>query len=494
MKLFVPGRICLLGDFMLDRYLYGACDRVSQEAPVPVLHVIQRESRCGGAASVAAGILALGGQVDCIGVIGRDAAGNKLLNHLVSAGAQTAALIKVDGRPTTTKDRLIGLAQHRHQQQMMRVDEESASPVTAKVLTSIRAAVRSDLGEGRVLAIEDYDKGVVTDAWGPQIIADARRAGAVVLVDPAKIADYDRYRGATLLTPNREEAELATGVAIVDEASLERAAEQIMLSTQAEVVTITLDKEGAYLKCRDLPGKLLATRAREVYDVSGAGDAVLAMLCVALGGGADWETAVALANVTGGLEVAQFGVVPVRREEVMAELASQKRQQHGKVVDRRTLLAEVKRLRKAGRSVVWTNGCFDVVHAGHTEYLNFARRQGDALIVAVNSDASVKQNKGPGRPIVAQEDRAEVLAALECVDYVVIFDEQSPIKLIESVLPDVLVKGAHWQGAVVGQEEVEAAGGRVVLAEIRPDRSTTNIINKIAELYGNGSQDTPEDS
>ncbi|NQU75277.1 MAG: D-glycero-beta-D-manno-heptose 1-phosphate adenylyltransferase [Planctomycetes bacterium] len=485
-------RITLLGDFMLDRYIYGDCRRISQEAPVPVLRVVRQESNCGGAASVAVDIIALGADVSCIGTVGADEAGEDLVSRLIAAGAKTAAILKVPNRPTTTKTRLIGLAQQRHQQQIMRVDEEDASPLEDTVLASIRSAVRSELRRCSVLAIEDCNKAVLTDVTAPQIIADARAAGATVLVDPAAIADYGRYRGASLLTPNRQEAELATGVLISDDDSCRRAAERILYATQAQAVVITLDKQGAFLQCAGQPGKRLTTRERQVYDVTGAGDVVLAMLAVAAAGGADWETAVALANVAGGLEVERFGVVPITRHEVLDELAMQKRQQHGKVVDVKTLMAEVRRLHAAGKTIVWTNGCFDILHAGHVEYLNFARRQGDALIVGVNSDRSVRLNKGPNRPIVGEQDRAEVLAALGCVDYVVIFDDETPIRMIEKIAPNVLVKGADWAGAVVGQDIVEAAGGTVVLAELRPERSTTNIINKVANVYGNAPNCQPE--
>ncbi len=487
-------QVALLGDFMLDRYLYGYCERVSQEAPVPVLRVVSRASGPGGAASVAAGVLAMGGGVQCLGVIGSDAAGEELLGHLGRLGAETDSLIRLTDRPTATKDRLVGLAQHRHQQQMMRVDEEDTSPLADDVHDRLRAAAQVAVADGGVLAIQDHDKGVISESATPQLIADARSSGATVVVDPAKIDDYRRYRGATLLTPNRQECELASEVSIVDDASAAAAAERILHITEADAVVITLDKEGAYLKVAGEAGKRFGAQARQVYDITGAGDTVLAALSVALAGGADRAAAVAMAMVAGGLAVERFGVVAVSRQQVLDTLALEKRQQHGKVISREELMAEVERLRGSNRAIVWTNGCFDILHAGHVEYLNFARRQGDALIVGVNSDASVRQNKGPGRPIVAAEDRAEVLAALECVDYVVLFDEPTPLALIEAIRPDVLVKGADWKGAVVGQEAVEAAGGRVALAELRPGRSTTKVINRIAELYGNGSDDTPADS
>ncbi len=479
-------RVALLGDFMLDTYVYGDCERISPEAPVPVLRVVRQENRVGGAASVAADVLALGGAVDCLGVLGQDRWADELLGMLHAVGGQTASLMKLPDRPTTSKTRYVGLAQHRHPQQILRVDGESRDPLPPGVLQSLRAAVRASLAQADVLAIEDYDKGVVTDETAPAIIADARAAGLAVLVDPARIGDYSRYRGCTLLTPNRHEASLASGVAITDPASLERAAERILADAGAEGVVITLDKEGAYLKAAGQPGRRITTQPRDVYDVTGAGDMVLATLCVALAGGADWEAAVALANVAGGLEVERFGVVPVRRDELLAELYRLQHQGTGKVLGRAELVAEIDRLRQAGKAVAFTNGCFDILHAGHVQTLNYARRQGDALVVAINSDASVRRIKGDSRPIVNEQERAEVLAGLACVDYVTIFDEPTPIPLLEQLRPAVLVKGGQYDyaGGVVGREVVEAYGGRIVLAPMREGRSTTNVIEKIAEVYG----------
>ncbi len=488
-------RIALVGDFMLDRYVYGDVERINPEAPVPVLRVVRRESFCGAAGSVAADILALGGTARCIGVIGADANGDQLAGMIQACGGETEGLIRLDDRPTTAKSRMVGLAQHRHPQQMVRVDDEDTSPLAADVHESLRQAVDEALKDCSVLAVEDYNKGVITAETTPEIIADARAAGVAVLVDPALIDDYSRYRGCTLLTPNRFEAQLASGVEIVDDATLDEAAERIIEAAGADGVVITLDKEGAYLKPAGQPGQKLPGQARQVYEVSGAGDMVLAMLCVALAGGAEWDVAVALANVAGGLAVERFGIIPVSRSEVVGRLALDKRQQHGKVVTTEQLVAEVERLHADGKQVVWTNGCFDILHAGHVEYLNFARRQGDTLIVGVNSDASVKANKGAGRPIVGAGDRAEVLAGLECVDYVVVFDEPTPLEMIHRIVPDVLVKGVDWAGAVVGQAEVEAAGGRVVLAELKQGCSTTDIIEKIAKVYGNSTEcDSSTDS
>ena len=354
-----------MGDFVLDSYVYGDCDQVSDEAPVPVLRVVRRESHLGGAAAVAANVTALGAEVCCLGVVGQDAPGEQIVAQLLSVRAEVSSLMKLRSRPTTTKQRLIGLAQKRHQQRILRVDEEDDAELPEEVLSSLRGAVRSQLRNCRVLAIEDYGKGVVGEQATPAIIADAAAAKLPVVVDAAALDDYSRYRGATLLICNRRQAERVGRMAIINDESLERIAERIVREAGCGGIVITLARDGSYLKQAGRPGERFATRERPVYDVTGAGDMVLSMLAVALAGGAEPDAAVSLANVAAGLEVERYGNVPVRRDELVAELDRMKRQRHGKVVGLDELLAEVVRLHQAGKAVVWTNGCFDILHAGH---------------------------------------------------------------------------------------------------------------------------------
>jgi len=470
-------RVVLVGDFMLDRYVYGDSHRISPEAPVPVLRVLERESRPGGAGSVAVNILALGGEVCCVGVVGQDAAGGELLDMLAVAGAETSALVRLPGRPTIVKQRLVGLAQHRHRQQMLRMDEEPTEPLPREAQATLRGSLRSVLAGCACLAVEDYDKGLLTENSAPAMIQDAAAAGVPVVVDPAPIRDYGRYRGATVVTPNRVEAGLAGGVDITDEDSLRRCAERLLAATGAQAVVITLDKEGAYL-ARPGGGKRIPARPRSVYDVTGAGDAVLAMLAVAIAGGCELAEAVALANVAGGLEVEHFGVVPISRQEVADELRRMVGLRSGKVVSRRRLAEEVARRRQAGETVVFTNGCFDLLHLGHVRYLQQSRELGSCLVVAINSDDSARRLKGPTRPVIGQDERAEMLAALECVDFVTIFDEDTPEALLELLRPDVLTKGGST-GAIVGHQFVEGYGGKVVKLDLVEGLSTTEIINRI---------------
>ncbi len=471
-------RIVLIGDFMLDRYVHGDTERVSQEAPVPVLKVLRSESRTGGAGSVAVAVMALGGQVACVGVIGEDAVGEELNSLLLSAAVQTSSLVRVPNRPTTLKTRYVGLAQHKNPQQIIRVDDEMTDDLPEEIQRSVRAGARSLLTDKPTLALQDHDKGVLTDTNTPQIISDAREAGCAVIVDPALIADYRRYRGATLLAPNRYEAALATGIEITDAESLKRAGGQILLMADAEAVMITLDAEGIFLLTRDGEGRRFAGRPRKVYDGTGAGDAVLAAVAVALGSGCDFAQAAELANLAGGLEVERFGVVPITRAELIDELRRMIGLRGGKVMLRERLCEELARRKTRAETIVFTNGCFDLLHMGHIRYLQQARELGSALVVAINSDESVQRLKGPGRPVIGQDERAEMLSAMECVDYVTIFDEDTPIPLLELLRPDLLVKGGTTR-KVVGREVVEGYGGKVLTLDLIEGLSTTEIIDKI---------------
>jgi D-beta-D-heptose 7-phosphate kinase/D-beta-D-heptose 1-phosphate adenosyltransferase len=476
--------VALVGDFMLDRYVYGDAERVSPEAPVPILRCIRSESRTGGAGNVAAAITALGGKVVCLGVAGQDANGDELIKLLSACGAKTHAMIRLADRPTIVKTRFVGLAQHRHPQQMLRVDEESARPMPREIHATMRAALKGILPRCKVLVIEDHNKGVLDETLTEQFISDAVKAGLAVVVDPGRgIGDYKRYRGCTILKPNRYEAESASGVKIVDDASLALAARKLIESADAQGVVITLDKEGAYLMTRGGEGKRIPTRPRAVYDITGAGDEVVAMLAVALAQGCGLEDAVGLANVAGQLEVERFGVVPITRLEVLNELRGMIGLRGSKVVSRELLAEEISRRKAVGHKVVFTNGCFDLLHMGHVRYLQQAREMGSCLVVAINSDDSVQRLKGPSRPIIGASERAQMLASLECVDYVTVFYEDTPRTLLEMLRPDVLVKGGTTP-VVVGREIVEAYGGKVVTLAAVEGLSTTEIINRI---MGNGS-------
>ncbi len=491
-----PFRALVVGDFMLDQLLYGEAERLSADAPVPILHVRKREDRPGGAANVCLDLAALHGHVIALGVVGDDGAGHALRAALERDGAALGPHAKVDAsslevdssRPTTVKQSLIGLAQARHPQKMFRLDFESREPVSADVAKRIIARAESLMRDVDVVAIEDYDKGVCTAQVCQGIIAAAKRAGKPVLVDPARLSDYARYAGATTITPNRTEAEIATAMKTDLEASPEHnacLARRLLDQLGLEFVVLTLDRHGALLLNKDEPSAPVAvpTVAREVYDVTGAGDMFLAGLCAGLANGMSRLDAVRLANAAAGLEVEVFGVQPIALEKLHHNLLVQSQGLTGKVRTRAQIGVEAAARKRAGETVIFTNGCFDVLHSGHVSLLERSAALGGAkpfLVVGLNDDASVSRLKGPSRPVNTQDDRARVLASLGCVGAVVLFSEDTPLDLIKAVKPDILVKGADYtKDRVVGAEVVEAMGGRVELVPLVEGRSTTATIQRM---------------
>ena len=475
-------KVLVVGDFMLDVYIYGDALRISPEAPVPVLKVTKTEHSCGGAGSVATNLAALGAVPCCVGVIGNDTNGKILKKMLREIGADVTGLLTLTDRPTISKQRLIGLAQHRHQQQLFRMDEESTEPLSDEQYAKILRAYKDKLQQATLVCLQDYDKGLLNPSVCKQMIQLATQANKKVLVDPSSTADYSKYSRATLITPNRQETSTTVGFEIKTEEMAAVAARKLAEKLKIEAVVITLDREGAYLRT-EKESEIIPTRPRSVYDVTGAGDMVLATLAITLAADCDYKTAVQLSNITGGIEVEKFGVATVTIEEIVNEIVSQNRAKGGKVRSIDSLVAELTWHRRQKETIVFTNGCFDVVHRGHIEFLRFCRSQGDIVVVGLNSDGSVKTIKGPGRPINNQRDRAAVLAALETVDYITVFDEPDPLNLIEKVKPDVLVKGKDWaQKGVVGAEFVESYGGKVVLAPLVKGKSSTITIEKIKSV------------
>ena len=474
-------RVLVVGDVMLDRYVWGDAERISQEAPVALLRADRREERLGGASSVATLLRALGAEVDLIGVVGDDADAGRVRGILADLGVNAEGVAPDSGRPTTVKERYIGRAQARHPQQMLRVDFESREPVSGQVENRLRSAVEAALRQADVVLVSDYDKGVCTPGLLAATVAAAKARGVKVVADPTRGGDYAKYAGCSAITPNRLEAGLATGRTIATTADALRSAAELRDRLGLEAGIVTLDKDGMALAHRDGRSGVFPTRPRHVYDITGAGDMVMAALGLALAAGADYDPAIRLANVAGGLEVEKIGVVPVTRDELLADLHHGATEPAGdKVLSLPRLVADLDRRRRAGQRVAFTNGCFDVLHAGHVQYLREARRQADCLVVGLNSDSSVRQLKGPGRPVNGADARAAVLTALADVDYVTVFAEPTPLTLIRAVRPDVLVKGADYhKDEVVGAAEVEAAGGRVHLAGFRPGYSTTTLIDRM---------------
>jgi len=474
-------KVLLIGDLILDRYVYGDAERISPEAPVPILRKRKGEQRVGGAGSVAANLRELKINVICCGSVGLDDAGSRVRSLLEDQQILTHGIISVDGRPTTTKTRFVGLAQHRHRQQLMRVDDEVTHPLSEADTRRLEDRVLAAIPQVDAACLEDYDKGLLTDSFCQTVITAAQKAGKHILVDPAMIKDYSKYAGATMLTPNRSEFQLASGCKDDSLDTITACAPKFISRHNLGGLLITLDREGSLLALKDDKPMHIPTVARSVYDNTGAGDAVLAMLAAARVSGADWVQSARLTNIAGGLEVEKFGCIPITTEEVVADLRLSLGSSAGKIRTQDELAAELELRKSRGETIVFTNGCFDLLHAGHVRFLEQCREQGQVLVLAMNSDKSVRaQNKDELRPIVSEDQRAEVLAALHCVDYVTIFDDSTPQKLIERLTPDILVKGSDWaELGVVGREHVEASGGKVILLPLVEGISTTAIVERI---------------
>jgi D-beta-D-heptose 7-phosphate kinase/D-beta-D-heptose 1-phosphate adenosyltransferase len=478
--------VVVVGDVMLDRYVWGNAERISQEAPVILLRADRREERLGGASSVATMLRALGAKVSLAGIVGDDADAGRMRGIFKDLGIDDRAVLADPGRPSTVKERYIGRAQARHPQQMIRVDYEDRSALSEGIEMKLRMALRDLVAAADIVLISDYDKGVCTPRVLQDLIAHCKPTDRKVIADPIRGTDYSKYLGCSAITPNRLEAGLATGRVLDSQVEIEAAAEALRKQLDLEAAIITLDKDGMYLDRADGRKALFATRPRQVYDITGAGDMVMSVLGMALAAGADYGEAIQLANVAGGLEVEKIGVATVSREEIIRDLLHEGLPgEHGghetrKSLSPAALVQELAHRRRLGQTIALTNGCFDVLHAGHVQYLQDARAQADVLVVALNSDASIRNLKGPSRPIQPLTARTAVLAGLQAVDYVVAFDESTPLRLIEAIKPDVLVKGADYsKEAVVGAGFVESYGGRVHLSPVREGFSTTNLIERM---------------
>ncbi len=477
-----PVRILVAGEVVLDRYLWGEVSRISPEAPIPVLQVSRREERPGNAAFVCASLAALGAKAAVLTVIGADANGAALATMLGGFGVETQTLVEDPGRPTIVKERLLGSVQStaRAIQQLLRVDNEDSRALSAPIEAAVMARLEHELDRADGVLICDINKGLLTPAVLKAIIEGARRQGKPVIVDPRMADDFSIYRGASALTPNRYETERATGLKLSAPEAWHPAARRLIDDLGLDACLVTLDRDGMFLAGRDGSAHHIRTAPREVYDVTGAGDVVLAIFGLFLIAGAEMELAAKLANVAAGLEVGKQGAAVISRAELAQALRRDHHGSAGKILGLGELLPVLERRRTEGLRIAFTNGCFDLLHAGHVESLEFARSQGDLLVVGLNDDASVRQIKGEGRPVYAAADRARLLAALEAVDYVVIFDDPRAEKIIGAVRPDILVKGEDWQGKTVdGADFVQSYGGKVVLAKLLQGRATSATIERL---------------
>jgi D-beta-D-heptose 7-phosphate kinase/D-beta-D-heptose 1-phosphate adenosyltransferase len=467
-------RVLVLGDVMLDRFVYGSVARVSPEAPIPVLEVTRSVDSAGGAANVARNVAAIGAGVTLVGVTGNDTWAADLREQIATLPAIDAQLIVDFQRPTTVKTRYVADGQ-----QMLRADRELRSPLSADVERRILAQFEDSLRHADVVVLSDYAKGVLSEGVTRAAIQAARSANKPVIVDP-KAKDFRKYTGATVLTPNLLELQAACGFECATDEAVERAARPFLDNDVCGTMVVTRGKDGMSVIGKGQAAVHLRTMARQVFDVSGAGDTAVAAMSLGIAAGAGIVAASALANLAAGIVVGKSGTAVVTVSELIEQLTPLiARAGDSKVYTLESVLKLVEAWREQGASIAFTNGCFDLLHPGHVSLLDQAKRSADRLIVGLNADESIRRLKGPDRPIQNEIARATLISSLKFVDAVVIFSEDTPIDLIHALEPDVLVKGADYTlEGVVGGDFVRSRGGRVVLAELVEGQSTTSMVRR----------------
>jgi D-beta-D-heptose 7-phosphate kinase / D-beta-D-heptose 1-phosphate adenosyltransferase len=473
--------VLCVGDVMLDRFVHGHIERISPEAPVPVIRTDRTKEMLGGTGNVASNIASLGGRATLVGLVGVDSLGSRSRALASEAGRITPAFVDTVHRPTICKTRFIA-----GRQQVVRADEESTLPLQPAEEASLIATIDAHLVQAGALILSDYGKGVLSRAVIAHAIASANARGVPVFVDP-KNRDFSLYRGATCITPNLKELALASGMPVGTEEEVVAAARRVLADAEAQAILATRSEKGMMLVERSGEVHSVPARAREVFDVSGAGDTVIATLTLAVASGRSLAQAMHIANAAAGVVVSKLGTATADIAEVLHELAEQEAAEQGTPVAGLQSLPRVKSLvsrwKEQGLTVGFTNGCYDILHPGHVSLLAAARAACDRLVVALNTDESVRRLKGPTRPVNGLEQRAQVMAAIRHVDCVVGFDQDTPLQLIEELLPDVLVKGADYTiDKVVGADVVHANGGRVVLVDLVEGQSTTGTIARMRLL------------
>lgn len=468
-------RVMCVGDLMLDHYVYGRVERISPEAPVPVLHIEREERTLGGAGNVLRNLHALGVETCFISITGTDNAGREVARMVAGLGSAEAHVLTERGRTTTLKTRYVAGTQ-----QLLRADDERVAPVAAELRADIAQLAKNGMPHHRVVILSDYAKGVLGDGLAGEIIAAAKAAGSIVVVDP-KGSNYDVYRGADVLKPNRPELAAAAHAPVRTDDEVIAAARALITAHDLGALLVSCGKDGMLLVERSGATLKLAAEARDVFDVSGAGDTVVAVLAASLGAGASLADAARLANAAAGVVVGKIGTAVVEPTELEAVLLNRDTIEQRKTLPLSLALDQVARWRRSRLKIGFTNGCFDLLHPGHVALLNQAKGACDRLVVGINSDQSVARLKGPDRPVQNQDARAAVLSSLAAVDLVVIFDGDTPIELIEAIRPETLVKGADYRlDQVVGGDIVQSYGGRVLLADLMPGYSTTATIARAA--------------
>ena len=476
---FYGRRVLVVGDLMLDRYLWGAVERISPEAPVPVVRLDHKTHVAGGAGNVAVNLRGLGCAVSLAGIVGDDEDGRQLLELLQNVSVGTPAILAAPGRPTICKTRILG-----GRQQMLRVDVEKAGELSSELQGALLERIETQISGCSAIILSDYGKGLLSASVCQAIIRRGRELSIPTFVDP-KGLHYEKYAGCDAISPNRMELVAATSTDHSDLDLLLQKGEQLRnhLGIQSLVVTlgelgITLIESGSVQRFPAL--------AREVFDVSGAGDTVIATTGAAIAAGLPLHEAIRLANVAAGIVVGKLGTVPISKDELIARLASDRETSQGdKICSQESLMKRAAQWRVSGQKIVFTNGCFDLLHVGHLALLEQAKREGDCLVVALNTDRSVRSLKGSGRPIISEDARARIVAALPSVDAVVLFDEETPLGLIRAIKPNVLVKGGDYsEEEVVGANDMKSWGGKVSLIPLVEGSSTTEILKRAIASLG----------
>ncbi|MFH1115262.1 MAG: D-glycero-beta-D-manno-heptose 1-phosphate adenylyltransferase [Pseudomonadota bacterium] len=471
-----PAPILVAGDVMVDEYILGDVERISPESPVPVLVARDRLRRLGGAGNVVRNLVSMGGRVALFATLGKDESGEWFKQHCEAMAVDAFWLKEDPSRPTTIKTRVVA-----RNQQIVRIDEEYTGEIGPDIESAVIQDVKNVIPQVKAVIVSDYGKGFLTSTLLKALLSMAGETGLPVFVDP-KGMDYTRYRGAAYITPNVREASMASGVEIRDKETLTRAGKTLLDQTGAKGIILTRGREGITLVTRDAD-KDFPVKPVEIVDVTGAGDTVISTLALAVASGLPIEEAIGLANLAASLVVSRFGAASVTLEQMAESLREPF--QESKSVQADAIGAVLRNHRIRGHSIVFTNGCFDLFHVGHLKILRQAKALGDVLVVGVNSDASTARIKGPGRPVVKESERVELISALNFVDYVVVFEEDTPIDVIHKVQPDVLVKGEDWKGKkVVGEDLVKARGGKTAFVEHAPGVSTSEIIRRIRENSG----------
>jgi len=475
---FVDVPILVIGDLMIDEYLWGHVNRISPEAPVQIVEAGKEEATLGGAGNVIKNLVSLEAQVYVTSIVDDGDTGAIITNELQKLGVDPSGVFSEPGKISSKKTRVLSLETN---QQILRIDWESTHPISNESEQRIIGYVESNIDSFRAIILSDYLKGILTEALIQNIIVLAQERDIPVIVDP-KGTIYVKYREATVITPNKKEAETVLGLHIVDDETLQKVGRTLLNRLKTESILITLGKDGMTLFQKGKKSIYISATKKEVYDVTGAGDTVISLLGLGMASGLKLPKSIEIANIAAGIVVGKIGTATVTLQEIIDFVLQHTMYSSNRIMELKTLINLIDDRRQNGRIIAFTNGCFDILHVGHTSFLKKARQFGDLLIVGLNSDDSVRRLKGPHRPVIPMKERAAILSSLASVDYITVFEEDTPIRLIQALKPDILVKGGDYKKEeVVGGDIVESYGGKIELVPLIKGVSTTTIIERIAK-------------